>query len=257
MKFTIENFLKLIFDRLSEKEKETFLSLKGDKIGFFSEYDPDWELERRYAACIAHEILSSVLKEADEKNLSKAYELLDIFECRSCTGHIAQIYEKGIMTANNGLFELRKHLLESEAPDIIDRMFDNRVRIVYREEEKKPATVVITEEEFIEMLRSREEIFFMDIRPCYEVEKYPFIITEYITDPDVHNNLENGVKDKQLLVKPVNIPSADIIRNPYRLKEYFYGFLKKIVLYGENDSCRMTAECLVDSGYKNIYIIKD
>ena len=37
----------------------------------------------------------------DLKDISKAYELTDLFDCRVCATHVAQVYCRGIMDAKN------------------------------------------------------------------------------------------------------------------------------------------------------------
>lgn len=54
-------------------------------------------LTRRSAAVILHRFLLKVLAEKDEEDISCAKELRDLYDCRVCVNHIAQVYAKGIM----------------------------------------------------------------------------------------------------------------------------------------------------------------
>lgn len=56
-------------------------------------------LDRRTAARILHEFLRRELKEADEEDWGAARSLRDLYSCRTCVNHVAQIYAKGIMEA--------------------------------------------------------------------------------------------------------------------------------------------------------------
>ena len=55
------------------------------------------ELDRKTAARLIHCFLKIILREPDEADITPAYELKDLFDCRVCAGHIAQVYLKGIM----------------------------------------------------------------------------------------------------------------------------------------------------------------
>ena len=54
-------------------------------------------LTRRSAAMILHRFLKLVLGEKDEEDISPAEKLKDLYDCRVCVGHIAQMYVKGVM----------------------------------------------------------------------------------------------------------------------------------------------------------------
>ena len=79
-----------------------------------SSVDRDMQLDRKTAALIIHEFLYDVLKEPDEEDISPAFELEDIYECRVCAMHIAQVYSKGIANASH-YFDLKRTVSEDEA----------------------------------------------------------------------------------------------------------------------------------------------
>ncbi len=54
-------------------------------------------LLRRQAARILHEFLRKECGEADEADWGSAGELADLYDCRVCVNHVAQVYAKGIM----------------------------------------------------------------------------------------------------------------------------------------------------------------
>lgn len=59
------------------------------------------EIDRRSAARILHNFMRIVLGIKDEPDISKAYVLKDLFDCRVCANHIAQVYLRGVMKEVN------------------------------------------------------------------------------------------------------------------------------------------------------------
>lgn len=62
-------------------------------------------LNRRTAARILHQFMKIEKNIPDETDISKAEELKDLYTCRVCANHIAQMYVKGIMNACETEFE--------------------------------------------------------------------------------------------------------------------------------------------------------
>ncbi len=78
------------------------LFLRGRQRGWLEEQDATDAgklLERRAAARIVHGFLQQECMEADETDWDAARALKDLFDCRVCVGHVAQVYVKGIMGA--------------------------------------------------------------------------------------------------------------------------------------------------------------
>ena len=63
--------------------------------------DPDEPIERRSVAEILHNYIRIILQIKDEEDIKEAYILKDLFDCRVCANHIAQVYLKGIMDATD------------------------------------------------------------------------------------------------------------------------------------------------------------
>lgn len=59
--------------------------------------EKDAVLTRKLCAKIIHEYLQKNMHEPDEIGIEKAYFIKDLFDCRVCANHIAQVYLKGIM----------------------------------------------------------------------------------------------------------------------------------------------------------------
>jgi len=91
-------------------------------------------LDRKTAAKTIHEYLLNTLAEADEKNWKKAEVLEDLYDCRTCAAHIAQVFVKGIMEAAPGsktVFGGGLLVSEEEALSITDSLFnrENRLKV--------------------------------------------------------------------------------------------------------------------------------
>lgn len=72
-----------------------------------SDEEKDDVLTRKKCARIIHEFLQKKISEPDETDIEKAYVIKDLFDCRVCANHIAQVYLKGIMDA----FDLGQELV--------------------------------------------------------------------------------------------------------------------------------------------------
>lgn len=65
------------------------------------ERHPDVALNRQTAARIAHQFLRIECNLPDIEDITPATILKDLYNCRVCANHIAQIYLRGIMNAMN------------------------------------------------------------------------------------------------------------------------------------------------------------
>lgn len=110
---TIEDFVKLMWNSLAPATpreisggKETFcggdrtLLHYGHVAGWLEDQDevhPQASLDKRTAARITHQFMKIELHIPDEPDISKAEVLKDLYTCRVCANHVAQIFVKGIM----------------------------------------------------------------------------------------------------------------------------------------------------------------
>ena len=86
-------------------------------------------IERRTAAKIVHEFLRRECGEADEADWGAAGRLKDLYYCRTCVNHVAQVYAKGIMTGlSEDVFGMREGLQAEEAVEIAERLTDKKRR---------------------------------------------------------------------------------------------------------------------------------
>ena len=123
-----EKFIKKIV-RFSDISEDELLKKGVLETGDLT--DKDGLIDRKSVARILHNYIRIVLKEKDEEDISKAYILKDLFDCRVCADHIAQIYLKGIMEAVdlNGLviFDVFGKVREDEAKDYFGKI--GRIKI--------------------------------------------------------------------------------------------------------------------------------
>lgn len=105
---------------------------RGMKKGWLEErerLEAEKPIERRTAAKIVHEFLRREWGEADEAGWGPAGRLKDLYDCRTCANHVAQVYAKGIMTGlSEDVFGMRESLQTEEAVEIAERMIDRKRR---------------------------------------------------------------------------------------------------------------------------------
>lgn len=90
---------------------------------------PEKPLERRNAAGMIHFFLRKTGLEPDEHDWEKAKELADLYDCRICVDHVAQIYVKGIMDPiETNIFGMRNIIEESEAEIVLEKIFNANKR---------------------------------------------------------------------------------------------------------------------------------
>ena len=99
-------------------------------------HQPDKALTRGDAARLSHLYLLREKNIQDLKNITEAEALRDLYDCRVCANHIAQVFLRGIMfgTEIPGiiegtgkgflLFDTRKKIDPEEAENIIERLND-------------------------------------------------------------------------------------------------------------------------------------
>ena len=76
---------------------------KGRKEGWLEAEDEvfkDQEITRKNVARISHMYLLKV-KGLNDLDISGAKELKDLYDCRVCANHVAQVYMRGIMDAKD------------------------------------------------------------------------------------------------------------------------------------------------------------
>ena len=106
----------------------------GYHAGWLEDMDitgKDTSLLRKNAARIIHEFMRLELREPDLDDVSCAFKLRDLYDCRVCTKHVMQIYAKGIMEGYYAsdtlyLFGMNEPVSMTEMAGIISRIFKQR-----------------------------------------------------------------------------------------------------------------------------------
>lgn len=113
---------KLLFDKI-----HCSFGISPDEGKVMGMYDAqDWldenaGIERRHAARIFHMLMLKACDISDIDDISQAGELLDLYDCRVCVNHIAQVYLRGIMKARlERIFDGRAYITAEEVECAID-----------------------------------------------------------------------------------------------------------------------------------------
>lgn len=128
---------------------------------------------RGEAARMMHEFLLRELGEADEEDWGVAKELKDLYDCRVCVRHVAQMVQKGIMQPQDGQFGIRNHIFAEEAVKEIDRLWKPWERLGTPVTEKviRAGGVVphrVSMAEARHMMEECGDIWFWDVRTVGE-----------------------------------------------------------------------------------------
>ena len=85
-------------------ENHSDVYIRGRRAGWLEAEDelyPDRDISRKNVARILHQYLLKVRNIPDIGDISEAYKLKDLFDCRICANHVAQVYLRGLMDAKN------------------------------------------------------------------------------------------------------------------------------------------------------------
>ena len=97
-----EDFIRELCKATGEEYSDVFT--RGRREGWLEEADelyPDRDISRKNVARILHQYLLKVRDIPDIGDISEAYKLKDLFDCRICANHVAQVYLRGLMDAKN------------------------------------------------------------------------------------------------------------------------------------------------------------
>lgn len=99
---TVGEFASRLFGLLKKPLELSDLLRFGHFRGWLEDSDeahPEAALNRQTAARITHEFMRIELSIPDLADISPATKLKDLYTCRVCANHIAQLYCRGIMDA--------------------------------------------------------------------------------------------------------------------------------------------------------------
>ena len=218
---------------MKSKDEKTFSEYIDYALhkGIITDYDIakiDSLIERRAVARIVHEVLLKELGEKDEDEWSAANDLKDLYNCRTCVIHIAQMYVKGIMLSHeDDIFDVRGNINYDEAQSIIVRMLDREQRIPQK--------------------KGRE--FKVEKLSPYEAKK--LVLNDKTTMiVDVRSKDEY---DRGHIEGSINIPLQKILNNPFMVCVNMNTPIILCCNMGYKSS--IAAELLIDAGYSRIYTI--
>lgn len=131
MNITIEEFVTALWQ--CHKEPITSLLHYGHLRGWLEDQDerePHSILVKRTAARILHQFMKIELKIPDLVDISPADELKDLYTCRVCVNHVAQVYLRNLMSSEEILqgnetiriFNMMKTVSEEETFELVRKI---------------------------------------------------------------------------------------------------------------------------------------
>jgi Rhodanese-related sulfurtransferase len=185
-------------------------------------------IERRSAARIVHEALLTEFGERDEYEWSAAENLKDLYSCRTCVMHIAQMYVKGIMLGRGpNLFDAAGSLTQAEAAAVVARMLDKDQRVP-QTGGRKFQSKHLSPDEARELMFNDRTAMLVDVR----------------TNEDYKTGHIQG---------SISIPLQELSNNPFSVcgrKD------TPIILYCQRGyRSSAAAQALIDAGFGRIYTI--
>ena len=99
---TREQFIVRLLEVFNEDSADVFSAgLEKSWLEYEDKLYKDDEISRKNIARIIHMYLLKEKGITDIQDISKAGELKDLYDCRVCANHIAQVYLRGIMGAKD------------------------------------------------------------------------------------------------------------------------------------------------------------
>lgn len=219
-------------EKLTELIKEKFesdidiLLIKG--IVEIRDLSPAKEtVKRKDAARVLHLILQKILCEQDLQDWSAALNLKDLYDCRICVNHIAQMYAKGILeTLPDGTFGTEKEMGIDEFERALERLNDYSKRLKVGPVAKEFKTVSFDEY----LTYKTEKSLSIDVR----------------TSEEAQNPIRN--------IEMLNIPYEEIRKNPYIVSNDRNADI--YLFCGMGYKSTMAAKLLCEAGYSDVKAVK-
>ncbi len=218
---TVEQFVRMLH------HSADIVGVGTDKGGSEISQKPQELITRKTAAAVIHQALL-LAGEADEACIEAAVQLKDIYACKVCVNHIAQVYSKGIMTEwADGLFGVDEKITRGEAEVIIRKVIDKKLR----DRPKPPVSggwKTILWQDAERMLQEDRKILPVDVRSKEEYAQ--------------------GHRKGS-----VNVPLQTLFLNPCGICADRAAVL---FLYCERGyKSRIAASLLTKAGYENVYVV--
>lgn len=220
---------------------------RGQRNHWLDAYDVEnreASLEKRTAAKILHGLLKWELNEADEAQWGEAAKLQDLYDCRTCVNHVAQVYAKGIMEAAVSdlfLFGMREVVTGEQARLYLDRCFGKAQRLDWIKIGSTDGKS-ITDNNGIANKESEEK----SVLTREEAAQYISVCK-----PGNLVDVRSGAEyTKQHIDGAVSIPLTKILEKPEMIAE---DKSELILLYCDAGyQSRIAANCLREAGFLNV-----
>lgn len=215
----------MLLTEANECDSEKVLST-GRVDGWIEDFDivhKNEPITKQSLCRITHLYMKKVLNIVDEDDWQSATKLLDLYDCRTCVIHIAQMYVKGIVKSKSATeFGNNDFISLDEAKEILIRIKEHAVSKTTRQSGLKAQYI-----SFEQAISG--DYFLVDVRGSREIQAFP---------------VENAFC----------CPMGEIIKNPDVLSRYRD---KPLVLFcSEGYQSKIAAQCLLDAGYENVYYSK-
>lgn len=181
---TVEAFVNLMIERwkfgenISVPRNFEGYSEYGRRRGWLEDRDVTGSgkhLERRTAARVVHSFLWIEMGEPDEAEWRGAEQLKDLYDCRTCVNHVAQVYSKGIMSAFDDpfCFRMLAEVGETEGNEIVKRMFCREERQIPKWEKGSCRRAsALTYAEAHRLLEQEPHALLVDVRTTEQFKEY-------------------------------------------------------------------------------------
>jgi hypothetical protein len=127
-----DDFIRELCKATGEEYSDVYI--RGRRAGWLEAEDelyPDRDISRKNVARILHMYLLKVRLVPDLPDISRASALKDLYDCRICANHVAQVYLRGIMNAKNLLKEGEFLWFDLDGSDDDDDIFIQLTKIKY------------------------------------------------------------------------------------------------------------------------------
>lgn len=241
----LEQFLLQSDQTDQEQRLLTELFARGRRKGWLEEEDEAFcerLIERRRAARIVHEFLRRECLEEDCADWSEARKLKDLFDCRVCVGHVAQVYVKGIMGASGEVFGMREPMEFGEAVRIARKMFRLKQRDCFSGESVGEWDFCgiwakgVTKASLPDLLEKNQTAKLIDVRSVKDREAEEPI-------------------SKKMQKDAIKLSMTQILENPECV-----GVPKDtclILFCNRGYQSKIAANCLVEAGYDNVFYLEN
>lgn len=125
------DFLKIVVDNPSLGEEDLVMLWRRGVIEEYDILNKNNPIDRKSAARIVHQYMLIEKRVSDIEDISSASQLRDLYDCRICVNHIAQVFLRNIMSgieipglsdARFLIFDSKKEVSTEEAKSIKEKL---------------------------------------------------------------------------------------------------------------------------------------